>query len=252
MMRGFWPRSLRSLLARCLVSAGAAALVPVIGTTDARADTATQQACVFYSTGQTHLGIEFGHVGWAVGGGDQWLLGSADGGGKNSGVSGSRSGSDSSTVSDGSSWPSESGSASSGGSSGSSGSPGSSASSNGTGFTDRPVDQDVPHYTATDAPWVWVARSASFDNVKQDFSSFGWYSAYRCKTVQAGDLQAAYDLAQNDGGFMLFGNNCLNHAWAAINAFKPGMLSAAPWTPHDWFYTTLGNDDGFAAPVSLS
>lgn len=250
MARRFRPRSLRVLLARYLVGAGVAALVPVVGTSGAHADTTAQQACVFYSSGQTHLGIEFGHVGWAVGGGDQWVLGSADGGGKNGGFSGSGSGSNSSTSSDGSSWPSESGSASSGSASGSSGSPGSSASSNGTGFTGKPVDPGVPHYKDTDTPWVWSTRSASFDNVKNDFASFNWYISYRCKPVQAGDSQAAYGRAQNDGGFMLFGNNCLNHAWAAIDAFKPGLLSAAPLTPHDWFYTTLAND-GFDAPVPL-
>jgi hypothetical protein len=103
----------------------------------------------------------------------------------------------------------------------------------------------VPQYNGDSSlETVWVVRTSTFANVLQDFESFDWYTTYRCASTSGGDANAAYTTAANDGTFSLVGNNCLNHAWAALNAYEPGLLKPAPLTPHGWFYN-LGTTDGF-------
>jgi hypothetical protein len=203
----------------------------------------TGQMCVFYSPGGL-AGIEFGHVGWAVEdpGTAQWVLGSGDG---SHGQGSSTSGNNSSSLSDGSSTSLGSFSGTSADTSPGSSSNGSSPSLSGTGNTTGPADRGVPQYNGdASKETVWVVRTATFANVLQDFQSFGWYSKYRCATTNGGDANAAYATASNDGTFSLVGNNCLNHAWKALNSYAPGVLKPAPLTPYSWFYY-LGATDGF-------
>lgn len=231
---------------------GTAAVAPAYATVTSATDqgdsagSTSGRVCVFYAPGNW-AGIEMGHVGWAVQNADtgQWVLGSADGGTDNNDSSGSSSNS-SSSASGSSSGDSNSSSAQSS----KSDSPASSSGSSGS-FTagdpgNRPTDAGVPHYPADLPEKVWVARSQSFNDVLNDFASFGtsWYSSYRCKDTNGGDAEAAYAEASQDGNFSFVDNNCLHHAWRALNAYKPQMLSPAPIFPSIWF-ANLGTTDGF-------
>ncbi len=202
----------------------------------------TGQMCAFYAPG-SQLGIETGHVGWAVDnpGTDQWVLGSGDG----PHGQGSVSGNNPSSVTDGgsSSLGSASGTSADGSRSGTS--HGFSGSLSSTGNAVRPADAGVPQYNGDSSKeMVWVTRSPSFGTVLQDFESFGWYTEYRCLTTTGGDANAAYITAQNDGSFSIIGNNCLNHAWKSLDAYQSDLLSPAPLTPNGWFHG-LGATDGF-------
>ncbi len=203
------------------------------------------RVCVFYAPG-TWYGIEMGHVGWAVENPKtgQWVLGSADGGKDGNNSIGSSTGS-SSSGSGSVSGDFNSGSAQSSGSD----SPGSSSGSSGSLTAgnpgNSPTDARVPHYPADLPEKVWVARSSSFDDVQNDFASFGWYSSYRCKNIDGGDVDAAYTEATQDGNFSLVYNNCLHHAWRALNAYRPGVHTPVSIFPSTWF-TNLGTTDGFA------
>lgn len=222
---------------------------PGSGTTSQDDKNAQGRACIFYAPG-TWFGIEAGHVGWAVGdpATGRWVLGSADGG-NDSNPSLSKASGTTSSVSGSSGGESNTSSAQSSNSDPARSSTGSSGSSTAGLPGTAPTDPGVPQYAPNDPRKVWVTRSTSLANVVRDFDSFGWYSSYRCKQVD-GHVETAYAFAIQDGNFNLIYNNCMHHAWRALDAYKPGMLAPAPLMPSTWF-ANLGTTDGFDAPQAM-
>jgi hypothetical protein len=215
-------------------------------------------ACVFSSPTASGLGL--GHVAWAVSdpadGG--WIFGAADGGGSaaltsesgaNSSVSGAGSVASAAVGGVGSSVPVGLSVSASGTSSISSGSSAASPSTT----SDRPATPGVPDYANTgETPRVWVARADSFNTVRHDFGSFGWYQSYRCKqNVADADAANAYATAVSDTGFNIVTNNCLEHVRTILLAYQPQIIARTNFrtVPNDW-YDHL-RDEGFADPAPV-
>lgn len=253
------PRSVAaSAMTAVLLAAGFTVAAAPAHADDAQADAGAGTACVFSSPTASGLGL--GHVAWAVSdpAGDGWIFGAADGGGSaavtsesgaNSSVSGAGSVASAAVGGVGSSVPVGLSVSASGISSISSGSTSASPSMN----SDRPATPGVPDYAHTrEAPRVWVARADSFETVRHDFGSFGWYESYRCKqNVVGADASNAYATAASDTGFNIVTNNCLEHVRTILLAYQPQIIAQTNFRtiPNDW-YDHL-RDEGFAdsAPV---